>query len=93
MNDLIHWQQASLRPHDASGVENPNDWMWGKVREMYYPVVRNTKYPSCLTWRKEDFGCTEEQMQQFFDDRCEQIIAFIFDEYHNWETNGNQKMG
>jgi len=87
MEDLIYWQQANLRPHDASGVDNPSEWMWGKVQNMYYPVVRTTKYPVCLTWRKEDFGCTHQEMEQFFDDCCEQIIADIFDHYHTWKNN------
>lgn len=38
------WSTAKNKVHDASGIENPNDWMWGipenSITKILYPICR-----------------------------------------------------
>ena len=39
---LRTWTFAKNRPHDASGISNPFDWLWEKDARIgiYYPIER-----------------------------------------------------
>lgn len=43
MSQKVSWLIAKFYLHDASGVDNPEEYLWEKIRDIYYPVKRPTK--------------------------------------------------
>jgi hypothetical protein len=36
---MITFQSAKIWPHDISGIDNPNDWVYEEKNGVFYPVV------------------------------------------------------
>jgi len=34
---MTTWSIAKNKPHDASGITNPNDYLWHQIKGIYYP--------------------------------------------------------
>lgn len=39
MFKLVSWDIAQQNIHDASGIDNPQDWLWSKLVGVYYPSM------------------------------------------------------
>lgn len=37
---MVTWEVAKRFIHDASGIDNPKDWLWVSTNGVYYPVER-----------------------------------------------------
>jgi hypothetical protein len=37
---LYTWSQIKNKIHDASGIENPEDYLWGIIGGIYYPIEK-----------------------------------------------------
>jgi hypothetical protein len=40
VNKTVSWDVAKTKPHDASGLSNPEEWDWEKVHGINYPVPK-----------------------------------------------------
>ena len=38
MSNLVKWNEAKESVHDASGIEEPEDYLWKEISGVYYPV-------------------------------------------------------
>lgn len=40
LQDAVSWNEAKTKVHDASGITEPEQWLWVKTNEIYYPYER-----------------------------------------------------
>jgi hypothetical protein len=38
--ETVTWKIAKQHQHDASGVQNPEKWLWSKKNGVYYPLCK-----------------------------------------------------
>ena len=39
---VVPWSVASTCQHNASGVENPEQWLWQRTNGIYYPYIKRS---------------------------------------------------
>ena len=46
--ELFYWFEIKDKTHDASGIENPKEWLWGKKgkTDCYYPISKKDEVKS-----------------------------------------------
>jgi len=43
VSNLFFWGEVKRKPHDASGITNPEDWMWWRQHGIFYPKFKIIK--------------------------------------------------